>query len=276
MMMLICIALLYSHAFAKNTSENLCFNGCNSALLWYRISNEMRAVHHQIYHFATMLIKQKIADEGLKPGTWGIVADLDATILDTSWIKLKRYLEGKQGSGTPTELMDALRNDKTETTVIPGALSFLKEVEKLGGYISFVTNRDTSVEIETKHTLKHLSIPYNQVIFYRKDNNKTQGATDNQQLKTKEDRFFAIANGIVPSKLLQHNILMFIGDSIVDFPGMAQADSDNFNASAVDSQAHDKFSKFGTEFIILPNPTYGVWRKNCDSVSKISDNTSCK
>ncbi|MHC0448534.1 MAG: hypothetical protein ACRY3E_00285 [Candidatus Lariskella arthropodorum] len=21
---------------------------------------------------------------------------------------------------------------------------------------------------------------------------------------------------------------------------------------------------------------YGVWRKNCDSVSKISDNTSCK
>ncbi|WP_339052279.1 HAD family acid phosphatase [Candidatus Lariskella endosymbiont of Epinotia ramella] len=278
---LICVASLHCNAFATQATSNtgnLCFDGCNAALLWYRTSSEMRAVHHQIYHFATMLIKQKVTDEGLKPGTWGIVADLDATILDTSWLELKRHIGGKKSRSTPTELMDALRSDKTETTVVPGALSFLKEVEKLGGYISFVTNRDTSVKIRTKYALKRLNIPYNQVMFYRKDNNKTKEETGKpRHAKTKEDRFFAIANGVIPYTLPQHDILMFIGDSIIDFPGMAkEIESDNFNAKVWDSQMHDKFSKFGTEFIILPNPTYGAWMKNCESTPNINNSTNSK
>jgi 5'-nucleotidase (lipoprotein e(P4) family) len=53
----------------------------------------------------------------------------------------------------------------------------------------------------------------------------------------------------------KYNILMLIGDNLADFDAVFDRREEDLGFDAVDQNRE----KFGTEFIILPNPMYGPW-----------------
>ena len=61
----------------------------------------------------------------------------------------------------------------------------------------------------------------------------------------------AVAAGTTSTGGTPREVVAFVGDNILDFPGMTQA-SVKANEAALDG--------FGVKFFILPNPMYGSWQ----------------
>jgi predicted secreted acid phosphatase len=74
----------------------------------------------------------------------------------------------------------------------------------------------------------------------------------------KNPRFTAVQNGTASSSLPALNVVLFVGDNILDFPMLSQ-DLRKMPASA--------FSQFGADFVLLPNSMYGSWQGNADDNS---------
>ena len=74
-----------------------------------------------------------------------------------------------------------------------------------------------------------------------------------QDSSDKNARFRAVQEGSAAPGLPPLRIVMWVGDNIQDFPGGSQALRD---APA------EAFSRFGRDWIILPNPMYGSWERN--------------
>ena len=47
-------------------------------------------------------------------------------------------------------------------------------------------------------------------------------------------------------------VLVYVGDNVMDFPGLDQAARDR----------EESLKEFGGRFILIPNPMYGSWEKN--------------
>ena len=54
------------------------------ATKWYRNSSEQKAIYIQTFRLATGEIEKQVKAQKLKPNTWGVVMDIDETILDNS------------------------------------------------------------------------------------------------------------------------------------------------------------------------------------------------
>lgn len=135
---------------------------------------------------------------------------------------------------------------------MPGAVKLTNLVHKLGGYVSFVTNRngnDKQIIKATKENLTKEGIYYDQVLLSN---------TNDKKPHDKNQRFEAIKTGkysdsiITTKKLPAHKVVAYFGDNIQDFPKMTQQ-----NMKGVDD---NKFLVFGTKYYIFPNPMYGSWK----------------
>ena len=76
---------------------------------------------------------------------------------------------------------------------------------------------------------------------------RTAGPSD------KNPRFEAVARGTTPAGLPPLEVVAFVGDNILDFPGQSQA---------LRKEPDEAFAAFGARFFVLPNPMYGSWEKN--------------
>jgi predicted secreted acid phosphatase len=59
-----------------------------------------------------------------------------------------------------------------------------------------------------------------------------------------------VAQGTTPAGLPPLEIVAFVGDNILDFPGLSQA---------IMKKGDEAFADFGVRFFVLPNPIYGSW-----------------
>ena len=124
-----------------------------------------------------------------------------------------------------------------KAAAVPGALEFLKYAESKGVQIFYISNRYITQDEETRANLRKLGFPFidKQHILLRE---KTSGKEERRKIVLKENE-----------------VIMLLGDNLSDFADVFDKKLTNERNKLVE----DLKNKFGTEFIVLPNPMYGDW-----------------
>lgn len=204
------------------------------SIRWVETSAEFRAAFEQTYRLATAHVEAESAKHAA--GAWAVILDADETILSNATYQRERALAGlpfTQESWTAWVR-------RREATPLPGAAAFLARVHALGGRIAIVTNRLQSECADTESVLQRYQLIYD-AILCRAD----QGPSD------KNPRFAAVASGESAAGSGTLAVVAFVGDNILDFPGMSQAIKD---------QGAEGLRDFGARYFMLPNPMYGSWQ----------------
>jgi 5'-nucleotidase (lipoprotein e(P4) family) len=206
------------------------------AIRWSRDSAEHRALFLQVYRAATAHVEREAVSR--VSGTWAVIVDADETVIDNSLYQLERARAGRPFDPESWRAWCARR----EAVPLPGAAAFLSRVRARGGKIAIVTNRTVAECPDTEAVFEAHALPFD-VMLCRPDG----GPSD------KNPRFEAVARGTTPAGLPPLDVVAFVGDNILDFPGQTQA---------IHKQGDEAFSAFGARFFVLPNPMYGSWERN--------------
>jgi len=203
------------------------------ATLWVQTAAEYKALCYQAFNLGKMLVDKKIA-EGVSVKPLAIVVDCDETIIDNS-----AYDAGLIGT-------DNAYSSKTwdvwmqaaEAKAMPGSVEFLNYVYEQGVETFYVSNRKMATGYEgTMKNLQDLGYP-------NVDEKHLMLKTDTSNKQPRRDMV-----------LEGYDVIFYMGDNCGDFSeDYYHASLEKRNATAV----ADK-DKFGMEFIVLPNPTYGDW-----------------
>jgi 5'-nucleotidase (lipoprotein e(P4) family) len=199
------------------------------AIHWYRDAAEQKAIYLEVYRAAVNSARTLAA--GLPEGSWGVILDIDETVLDNSDYQKRQALAGQ---GFSADTWNAWILERRASR-LPGAKEFIDTItDGLHGRIVLITNRKQEQCSATEDNLRAVSVRYNRILCDR------TGDSD------KNERFRAVVNGQPGVKPL--NVLIWIGDNIQDFPSLSQQNVEDFSA-------------FGTRYFAVPNPMYGSWQK---------------
>jgi 5'-nucleotidase (lipoprotein e(P4) family) len=204
------------------------------SIRWVQTAAEYSAALEQIYRLATAAVEQAAGERG--PGSWAVVLDADETVISNATYQAERARAGLPYS---TDSWNAWVK-RREATPLPGAHAFLSRVRALGGRIAIVTNRLASECPDTEAVFAAHSLAYD-VMLCRPDGEPSD----------KNPRFRDVAEGRTAAGRSPLAIVAFVGDNILDFPGMSQA---------ARAQGPPAFSDFGARFFLVPNPMYGSWQ----------------
>jgi 5'-nucleotidase (lipoprotein e(P4) family) len=206
------------------------------AVRWASDSAEHRALFLEVYRVATAHVEKEAA--GRAPGSWGVILDADETTIDNSAYLRERALAGQPFDAASWRAWCARR----EAVPLPGAAAFLAHVHALGGKIAIVTNRTAAECPDTEAVFRARRLAYDAMLCM-----PAGGSSD------KNPRFEAVARGTTPAGLPPLDVVAFVGDNILDFPGLSQQ---------IRKQGDDAFALFGVRYFLLPNPMYGSWERN--------------
>ncbi|MGH8486561.1 MAG: HAD family acid phosphatase, partial [Pseudomonas sp.] len=136
-------------------------------------------------------------------------------------------------------------------TLTPGALEFLEYAKSKGVEVFYVSSRDQGDKTDeyALNNLRALKVPYADeahVTLLRESSNKEPA-----QLKIAE----------------QYDVLFKLGDNLNDFERSFYVDNVDKRAQLVD----DSRAKFGSQYILFPNPTDGHWLKAIFGESEPAD-----
>jgi len=203
------------------------------ATIYVQQSPEYIALAEQAYAAARLSLDNQIRT-AIKP--LAVVLDIDETVLDNSPYQAKQILEN---FNYPDHWDEWIK--KEEAKPIPGSLEFLQFAESRGIVIFYISNRKHKNLEATINNLNKFGYP--------------QADSTHIMLRTttssKEER----RQKVVDQGL---EIALFIGDNLDDMSAEFEVkDSDKRKEATYANQ-----SKFGTKYIVLPNPTYGKWVQN--------------
>ncbi|HEJ7010856.1 TPA: 5'-nucleotidase, lipoprotein e(P4) family, partial [Serratia marcescens] len=201
------------------------------AVNWFQQSGEYRALAHQAFNSAQRAFDQARAAPGRKKA---VVVDLDETMLDNSAYSGWQAQQGQPYDGATW----AKWTQAEQAGAVPGAVSFARYVNAHQGTMFYVSNRKQSEYAATVANMQKLG-------FTGMSEKTVLLSTDTSN---KQARFDAI-------KQAGYDIVVYAGDNLNDF-GAATYHKDNAQRRAFVSENQ---GKFGTEFIVLPNPLYGDW-----------------
>jgi 5'-nucleotidase (lipoprotein e(P4) family) len=200
---------------------------------WFRTSAEYRALARQTYQLAADRLPE--LTRGAAPQSWAVILDADETVLDNSEYQRRRALDD---SAYTEASWSAWVNEQT-ASAIPGAAEFTQRVHALGGRVVIVTNRAMVLCDATRANLKAIRVEADLVLC------QPPGESN------KNPRFERVQTGTAATGFAAATVVEWIGDNILDFPGMSQ---DLRGDPAA-------FSEFGKRYFILPNPMYGSWQQ---------------
>ncbi|MCG8708440.1 5'-nucleotidase, lipoprotein e(P4) family [Brenneria sp. 4F2] len=201
------------------------------ALNWFQQSGEYQALAHQAFNSAQRAFDQAKPAAGKKKA---VVVDLDETMLDNSAYEGWQVQQNK--SFDSESWATWARTEQAQA--IPGAVQFANYVNSHGGTMFYVSNRKQSEYDATVANMQKLGftgMSANTVLLDRGASNK-------------QGRFDSIKDA-------GYDIVVYAGDNLNDL-GSATYHKDNAQRQSFVSANKDKF---GTEFIVLPNPLYGDW-----------------
>ena len=199
---------------------------------WFRTSAEYRAIARQTYLVASDRLPE--LSRGLAPQSWAVILDADETVLDNSEYEQRRFAVD---SGYTDASWNLWVNERAAVP-IPGAVEFTRRVHDLGGRVVIVTNRAAPLCDATRDNLRGIGVTADLVLCER----GTQS--------DKNPRFESVQQGTAAPNLPPLTIVAWVGDNILDFPGLSQSSRSDANTLA----------QFGRRFFILPNPMYGSWQ----------------
>lgn len=202
------------------------------AILFHQFGSEYRALCYQAYNLAAEKLKAKV--KANPKGKLAIVTDLDETVVDNSYYNAWLVDEGAMYTPETWKQWTAQR----KATIVPGSKAFFDLADSLGITIFYVSNRAVDEYEATLENLQTLGLPQlDSTHFYLKTT--TSG---------KEARRQAIYDQ-------GYEIVMFLGDNLNDFSKAFEKQSNERRHEITDSLE----SKFGNEYIVLPNAIYGEW-----------------
>lgn len=228
------------------------------ANLYMQNSAEFRAACLQTYGWAEAMLQLKVrafrSEMARTPGAKkpAIIMDLDETVLDNGSFQAYLDREGKAYSEADWQRYEQTPSD---VRLIPGAKQFVEQAERLGVEVVYISNRWAKNRSFTVEALRLLQISTanieNRLLL------REEGSSSN-----KTERRAKAAEG--------RQILMLLGDNLRDLSeefavpsiknpsdiGEVRAAISN-RAKAVDS----RIDKWGSEWIIIPNPVYGEYDK---------------
>ncbi len=205
------------------------------ALSWMQTAAEYKALAHQAFNIAKL--RWNMDKMG---GKRAVVVDLDETVIDNS--PFNAGLIGKDFGYSNSTWKEWCED--VSATALPGAVDFLKHVDKTGGTIFYITNRKEMpkkniqlLEV-TMRNLQALGFPQ-----VTKEQMFLRSGTSNKQPR----RNMIISQG--------YRIVLLLGDNLNDFSEAFGQQTLQERAEAVELER----DKFGDKFIVLPNPIYGAW-----------------
>lgn len=208
-----------------------------SGLHWYLTAAEKTALYEQVYRIAGDRVLQHAA--GQERGRWAVIADADETLLDNSEYQLMLARAGQKYSEDTWQSWARQRR----AVALPGSRAFIDRVLAAGGQVVVVTNRANAICEDTRANLRRENLRVAAVLCAPQD------PATGKQLLDKNPRFRAVQDGGAVTGLPALRVLAWVGDNIMDFPGLSQT-----NAGPL--------AEFGDHFFILPNPMYGSWATN--------------
>lgn len=203
------------------------------ATLWQQSSGEARALQYQAYALARLMLDRDLRSQNKSKLSRAVVVDVDETILDNS--RFQAGLIVHHAPFRPDEWVAWCNSAKA--TAIPGAVEFLTYAASRGVRVFYVTNREKPEKPGTMANLKQLGFPgvSDETVVVRTD------------VSSKEPRRLKISE--------QYRIVLLCGDNLNDFTNIFEGKTVEERNAAVDAAR----TKFGTQFIVLPNPLYGDW-----------------
>lgn len=203
------------------------------SVLWQQQSAEYKALCYQAFNVAKMQLNQTLQQITMDNRPMAIITDIDETVLDNSPYNAMMIREDKAYTKQDWINWGLLKNAKA----VPGALEFFNYASSKGIEIFYISNRYAIQNKETQENLKTLGFP----------NVDDQHTLLKTTTSGKEERRNSVAKS--------HKIVMLLGDNLSDFDDVF----DNQPTAKRNQLAEELNHKFGTEFIVLPNPMYGDW-----------------
>lgn len=203
------------------------------SVLWQQHSGEYKALCYQAFNLAKFQLDEILlrTNRGGKP--LAIITDIDETLINNSPYNAK-MIETDEAYSKEGWIQWGLLE---QATAVPGALEFLKYAESKGVRVFYISNRYVVQNKETMANLKKLGFPFmNEQHFLLRE--KTSGKEERRQIVSKENK-----------------VIMLLGDNLSDFSEIFEDKSTDERNKTVENLK----DKFGTEFIVLPNPMYGDW-----------------
>lgn len=225
-------------------SAHNCNEYLTGAVLWNIHSPEYTALCLQIFGNAKEVLRKNIAQFGDNSKKPAVVTDIDETVLQNSlfdgWLCR---------TGTPFDLDDWDKWCLTEqATAVPGAAEFLNFASGLGCEIFYVSNRcGDDVKKATMNNLKNTGFPNvdDRHVFFKTTGDETISKADRRNMI--ETQFGC-------------EIVMLLGDQVADFDSTFDLNK-NLTEKDIKSRVVENAEKFGSKFILLPNPQYSNWNE---------------
>lgn len=201
-------------------------------LRYQQQSAEVKALQLQAYSLATLRLDQAV--EGKDAATLAIITDLDETVIDNTPLLVRDLQNCHNYDG-----WDTWKHWEREgkPTLIPGAKAFLDHAASLGVNIYYISDRYDENKEATLATLKALELP---------------GVDADHVLllgPAKAERRASVAE--------KHTIVMQLGDTLHDFDGAFKIK----DLAELNKLVETHADRFGKDWIMLPNATYGTWSK---------------
>lgn len=202
------------------------------SVLWFQRSAEMRALYYQAFNLARLRLDEDRRNNKSERKR-AVVVDIDETLLDNSPHMGKLIKNNEVFPYAWTEWVN-----RAEAEPLPGALEFLTYAVSIGYDVFYVSNRSAKTETDgTAENLRKKGFP--QVL--------SAHIMLKGEQSSKEERRRTIEK--------THEIVLLIGDNLNDLANVFEKKSVSDRSEEVDGARN----KFGTKFIMLPNPMYGDW-----------------
>ena len=215
---------------------------CNSgapllnASLWVQSAAEYKASAAQTYNTATRMLDAALANG---PGRAAVIFDIDETVLDNSEFESRMIRQGIAYDGKQWTTWVS----ESRAIGVPGAAEFAKYAMSRGVTPFYITNRLTEEEPGTRRNLEALGFP-----LTTEDNVLTRNERPEWKAGDKTARREYVAS--------RYRVVMLVGDDLNDFVNAYEA-----NAEQREAIVRNNASKWGTEWLIVPNPMYGSWER---------------
>jgi 5'-nucleotidase (lipoprotein e(P4) family) len=207
-----------------------------NSVLWIQSSAEYRATATQTYNSARRTLDAGLATSSGRPPA--VILDVDETVVDNMAFEAIMIRQGK--------VFDAAEYAKwineARAGATPGAADFLAYARSRGVTPFYITNRKAEEEAGTRANLERLGYP----LDAGEDTLLVRGERPEWASGDKTARREFVAS--------RYRVLAVLGDDLNDFV-KAQELSREEREALVATNAH----RWGSEWLILPNPVYGSW-----------------
>ena len=219
------------------------------ATVWVQTSAGWEAAARQTYRLARRELDRALADssrnalpdppDGYRGRPPAVILDVDETVLDNAPYQARLVRSGREFS--PESWAVWVREEAAEP--VPGALAFTRSAREHGVAVFYVTNRDHRLEPATRANLRARGFP----LEGEGDHLLTEGEREGWG-SDKASRRAHVAR--------DHRVLLLVGDDLNDFVSGARASTEAYRRLR---ERHA--DRFGRDWFMLPNPTYGTWER---------------